>query len=364
MAAGGRLTPDRSVPSTGKPAAGRTTLSQVQRRRTQLWTISIVLIATIVAIVVLTLVGRGFLFEDLTLSALTVWIIGVLLVGLAIAFILYVLEKERNLRRLSEELVEEQITTASLGRMVEQEHETVTRLEELDRMKSDFIATVSHELRTPLTAIIGAAKTIARKGDRMDNEQHASLVEMVSRQGQRLFRLVDDVLTASRSDSGLMTPKRERVDLAATANLVIDDLRLAYPDDEREIMLQSDPPDARAWGDPDAVQQILANLVENAIKYSGEGAPIKVTVSESASEVVIEVADFGKGIPPEHFETIFERFRQVEPSDSRSAGGFGLGLFIVKSLVEVHRGTVDVTSEVDKGTTFRVSLPQRSERSE
>jgi signal transduction histidine kinase len=364
MAAGERLTPDRSVPSTGKPAAGRTTLSQVQRRRTELWTISIVLIATVVAIVVLTLVGRGFLFEDLTLSSLTVWIIGVLLVGLAIAFILYVLEIERNLRRLSDELVEEQVTTVSLARRVEQEHETVTRLEELDRLKSDFIATVSHELRTPLTAIIGAAKTIARKGNRMDPEQHASMVEMISRQGQRLFRLVDDVLTASRSDSELMTPKREHVDLAEAAQLVIDDLRHAYPDDEREITLESDPPDAHAWGDPDVVQQILANLVENAIKYAGNGAPIKVTVSESESEVILEVADSGKGIPPEHFDSIFERFRQVEPSDSRSAGGFGLGLFIVKSLVELHRGTVDVTSEVGKGTAFGVHLPQRSERSD
>jgi signal transduction histidine kinase len=363
MASGERLTTEGPASSPRK-TGGRTTLSQVQRRRTELWTISVILVATIVAILVLIVVGRGFLFEELTLSSLTIWIFGVLLVGLAIAFILYVFEKEKNLRQISEKLVEEQVTTASLARRVEEEHEMVTRLEEIDRMKSDFISTVSHELRTPLTAIIGAAKTIARKGDRMDPAQHGSLVEMISRQGQRLFRLVDDVLTASRSDSGRLTPKREHVDLEATARLAIDDLRQAYPEDERELTLKSVPPGAHAWGDPDAVQQILVNLIENAIKYAGEGAAISVLVSESESEAIMEVADAGRGISQEHVESIFERFSQVEPSDSRSAGGFGLGLFIVKNLVEVHRGTVDVESRLNKGTTFRIHLPQRSDRSE
>jgi signal transduction histidine kinase len=363
MASGERLTTEGPARSPGK-TAGRTTLSQIQRRRTELWAISLIIVATVVAILALVVVGRGFLFEELTLSSLTIWIFGVLLVGLAIAFILYVFEKERNLRRVSEKLVEEQVTIDSLERRVEEEHEMVTRLEEIDRMKSDFISTVSHELRTPLTAIIGAAKTIARKGDRMDSAQHGSLVEMISRQGQRLFRLVDDVLTASRSDSGLLTPKREHVDMEATARLVIDDLRQAYPEDEREMKLESVPPGAHAWGDPDSIQQILVNLIENAIKYAGEGAAIGVRVFESESDAIIEVADTGKGISQEHVESIFERFRQVEPSDSRSAGGVGLGLFIVKNLVEVHRGTVDVKSQLNKGTTFRVHLPQRSDRSE
>jgi signal transduction histidine kinase len=363
MASGERLTTEDPAPSPGK-TAGRTTLSQVQRRRTELWTISLILVATVVAVLVLIIVGRGFLFEELTLNSLTIWIVGVLLVGLAIAFILYVFEKEKNLRRISEKVVEEQVTIDSLERRVEEEHEMVTRLEELDRLKSDFIATVSHELRTPLTAIIGAAKTIARKGDRMDPAQHGSLVEMISRQGQRLFRLVDDVLTASRSDSGPVAPKREHVDLEVAARLVIDDLRHAYPEEDREITLDSLPPGAHAWGDPDSIQQILVNLVENAIKYAGDGAAISVRVSESESEAIIEVADAGKGISQEHVESIFERFRQVEPSDSRSVGGFGLGLFIVKNLVEVHRGTVDVQSELKKGTTFRIHLPQRSDRSD
>jgi signal transduction histidine kinase len=198
----------------------------------------------------------------------------------------------------------------------------------------------------------------------MDVEQHASLVEMISRQGQRLFRLVDDVLTASRSDSGLVAPKREHVDLEVCARLVIDDLRQAYPEDEREIALESVPPGAHAWGDPDSIQQILVNLIENAFKYAGEGAPVRVRVAESESEAIFEVADAGKGISAEHVKSIFERFRQVEPSDSRSAGGFGLGLFIVKNLVEVHRGTVDVTSEVEQGTTFTIHLPQRSDRAD
>ena len=359
MAAGERLETQSAAPDA-RNRPGNPTFSDLERRRVQLWAVSIVLVATVVGVIALLLSGRGFLFDALTLDSLTVWIIGVLLVGLLLAFILYVLEKERNLRRMSKVLIDEKVTSEALIREVEKDKERIARLEELDRLKSDFVATVSHELRTPLTAIIGAAKTIARKGDRMDAAQHSSLVDMIGRQGERLFRLVDDVLTAARIESGLSPPKREEVDLGEIGRTVVTDLRHAYPDDRRQIDLETIPPGATAWGDPDSIQQILANLIENAIKYSGPGARVLVRLQASSSEAILEVSDEGAGISPDHLKSIWDRFRQVEASETRSAGGFGLGLFIVKNLVESHRGTVDVASEVGKGTTFRVHLPQRA----
>jgi signal transduction histidine kinase len=359
MAAGERVG-DRPPATNARSQPGSPTFSDLERRRAQLWTVSIVLVATVVTVIALLIAGRGFLFEALTLDSLTVWIIGVLLVGLLLAFILYVLEKERNIRRMSQVLIDEKIAHDAMEREMERDKERIARLEELDRLKSDFVATVSHELRTPLTAIIGAAKTIARKGDRMDAAQHSSLVDMIGRQGERLFRLVDDVLTASRIESGLAPPRREQVDLEAAARTVVADLKHAYPDEKRGIDIEATPPGARAWGDADSIQQILANLIENAIKYSGPGARVIVRVSSTPNEAVLEVSDEGAGIAPDHLKSIFDRFRQVEASETRSAGGFGLGLFIVKNLVESHRGTVDVSSEVGKGTTFRIHLPQRA----
>ncbi|MFN2595247.1 MAG: sensor histidine kinase [Actinomycetota bacterium] len=246
------------------------------------------------------------------------------------------------------------------ARLFEAEREAVQRLEDLDRQKNEFVATVSHELKTPLTAIIGAAKTVSRKGPQMDADVHANFLAMIERQGYRLLRLVEDVLMTAHIESGGRRLKREHVDLTQTAEIVIEDLSQAKVSDGREVRLESNPTPVMAWCDPTAIQQILVNLIDNAFKYSPEGTPVDLRLFQMEEEVMIEVTDYGFGIPSEQLEAIFKRFRQVDSSSTRKVGGFGLGLYIVKSLIDAHRGWVDVESVVDKGTTFRVHLPMRS----
>lgn len=241
--------------------------------------------------------------------------------------------------------------------MFEQEREHVQRLEELDRLKSDFVASVSHELKTPLTAIIGAAKTVSR-GAGMDPDERAIFLEMIQRQGSRLLRLVEDVLTAARIESGGPRRRREKVDLRSVGELVVTDLSHTRQGEGRTITLETVPERPEAWGDLTSIQQILSNLVENACKYSSPGEPVEIRIVESPIETVIEVADRGPGIDPKHLQTIFERFRQADSSATRHVGGFGLGLYIVKNLVEEHRGAVEVESSAGKGTVFRVRLPR------
>lgn len=241
--------------------------------------------------------------------------------------------------------------------LFEQERESVQRLEDLDRQKSDFVATVSHELKTPLTAIIGSATTLSKRGDRMTPEQRTTFIEMIERQGQRLLRLVQDILTTAQIEAGAPKLRRELVDLRDAAEVIINDLRHSHPG--RQVNLESEPERPHLWGDLGAIQQILSNLVENALKYS-DGGQVDVQLKETLTETVVAVSDQGRGMSSDHLGTVFDRFRQVDQSSTRSKGGVGLGLYIVKSLVEAHNGDIKVESEEGKGTTFSVLLPKRS----
>lgn len=228
-------------------------------------------------------------------------------------------------------------------------------------MKSDFVATVSHELKTPLTAIIGAAKTLSKRGPSMQPDQQALFMDMIERQGNRLLRLVDDVLTAARLETGQQAMKREHLDLRALAQAVREELSLTEVGKERTIDIVCEPAQPMVWGDRTAVQQMMVNLTENALKYSPVDKPVRVTVVELPSESVLEFMDEGLGMNEQQLADIFERFRQLDQSSTRPVGGFGLGLYIVKNLVNGHHGDIEVESEVGKGTTFRIRLPNRAE---
>jgi signal transduction histidine kinase len=322
-------------------------LSELDKRRTQLWSTSLFVVTAITLVIALLALGGNLLPSELRLENLSSWIIVVLVGGLALAFLIYVLEKERSLRRMSRMLIEER--------------EKIVLLQETDRLKSDFVATVSHELKTPLTAIIGAAKTVGRRGGTMSEEQHAKFMDMIERQGTRLLRLVEDVLDTSRIESGGPHLRREHVDLRSVAENVIEDLVNTHLGEGREVVLLTRPEHPRTWGDPTALQQVLGNLVENALKYSTDGTKVVVSVTETPTESILQVSDEGQGISPEQIRTIFDRFRQADATPARGSGGFGLGLYIVKNLVATHRGDVEVESEVGKGSTFRVRLPKRAE---
>ena len=246
---------------------------------------------------------------------------------------------------------------AELERALAERDATIARLEELDRLKNDFVATVSHELRTPITSMIGAAKTLLRGGEQMTQEERTSFLHMLERQGDRLLRLTQGVLAGAQIEAGAEPPRRERIDLASLVREVAADL-LEGRGGSHEVKVTTEPDEPVAWGNPTAIRQIMSNLVENALKYSPKGSKVRVGVFDLSSETLLEVSDNGPGIEAAEIGTIFERFKQME-SSSRS-GGFGLGLYIVKALVEQHRGTIEVESEPGAGTTFRVRLPQRS----
>ena len=248
----------------------------------------------------------------------------------------------------------------SNARLFEQERETVKRLQELDSMKDDFVAMVSHELRSPLTAIIGAAKTLGRPEIEMGAEQRADFLEMICRQADKMLHLAEDFLTAARMEEGTPKLRREQIDLQSVAEQVVGDLKLSAVGRGRHLAVTAVPSHPQVWGDPQGVRQVLSNLVENALKYSSQEAPVRVRVRELPTEAVLEVCDEGKGIPEDQVETIFERYRQVQDNGTRSIQGVGLGLFITKRLVEAHRGSIEVESREGEGSTFRVHLPVRS----
>jgi two-component system, OmpR family, sensor histidine kinase KdpD len=494
------------------------TLSDVDRRRTQLWSVSLFVVGMLMAVIAILLLGEEWLPEDIRLENLSSWVFGVLIGGLLLAFLIYVVEKERSLRRLTKLLVEERVRSTTLStwvselsalsevgkalnatlrveevfrlilgssldllganegaimlmndskkeleiasykgpreeemkertvlldetimgevaekqqplllhadeirqrdgdfldgvqsamcvplvrrdellgvlsvhetegkkvfteldlnaleffaehaaiaignaRLFQSERETIARLEELDRLKSDFVATVSHELKTPLTAIIGGAKTVGSRGSRMSPEQHSSFMRMIERQGTRLLRLVEDVLTASRIESGLPRLTRQLVDLKKLIDSVVEDLVHSMQERRQDIIVYMDRESPQAWGDPTALHQIINNLVENALKYSDVGSKVTVSAGESAHEAVVEVSDEGQGISPDQLSSIFDRFRQADSLAASNVTGFGLGLYIVKNLVEAHWGEVEVESEIGQGSTFRVRFPKRA----
>lgn len=236
------------------------------------------------------------------------------------------------------------------------EKKQIEHMEEVDRMKTEFIATISHELRTPLTSIIGCAKTIRVRNEALNDSQRNEFLVMIERQGERLLQMIEQVLSASRIESGAAIFKREALDLTAIVTEIVKGFEGAGVSNPIEV---EGPPNVVVYADQVAVEQILSNLIENARKYSEPNKPIKVRLMDLPGEAVLEVADEGYGISEEALPSIFERFRQLDQSATRTVGGVGLGLYIVKNLVEGCGGRITVESEQGKGSVFRVVFPKR-----
>jgi signal transduction histidine kinase len=244
----------------------------------------------------------------------------------------------------------------SNARLFQIEREHVARLLEVDRLKSEFVATVSHELRTPLTSILGSASTLRKKVTTMPPEQRDQFLSMIDRQGKRLLRLIEDILFASRIEAGEHVLHPEPCDLAELAQEVVDNLR-SRPGAERLRLLINDSSRTTVFADPMAVQQILFNLTENALKYAPGEDPIDVEIHPGRREALVVVADHGPGIDGGELPTIFERFRQVDQSITRRSSGVGLGLYIVRNLVEGLDGRIWCDSEPGLGCRFSFTLP-------
>ena len=223
-------------------------------------------------------------------------------------------------------------------------------------MKTDFVSTVSHELRTPLAAIYGAAMTLQRSDVVLAETQREGLLSVVASESERLARIVNDVLWASRLDSGVMDVSIESCDALVLAEAVTAAARTHLPAgiDLAVEAPASLPPVA---ADPDKVRQVLVNLVDNAIKYSPDGGDVRVRLSAGEHALRFVVSDEGLGIPVSERGRIFEKFFRLDPDLTRGVGGTGLGLYICRELVRRMHGRIWVESGEGRGSTFVVELP-------
>ncbi|MEL6901589.1 MAG: ATP-binding protein, partial [Cyanobacteria bacterium J06606_4] len=246
-------------------------------------------------------------------------------------------------------------------------------------MKDEFVSVVSHELRTPLTSVHGSLKLLATGRLGTLTEQGEDLLAIALQNTERLTRLLNDVLDLERMSSGhaTFTPTicavPDMLQSAADAmqamadeyNIVlkikIHPAKANFPTGRAEVSAQTTSPTAEqpfnVWADPDQVMQALTNLLSNAIKFSPRGETVWLTARKLDQKVEFSVKDFGRGIPSDKLETIFERFQQVDTSDARERGGTGLGLAICREIIQQHQGRIWVKSIHGKGSSFYFTLP-------
>lgn len=231
----------------------------------------------------------------------------------------------------------------------------VTREQRIERMRSDFVANASHELRTPLTSLLGFIETLmgAAKNDSAAREKFLPLMR---EQASRMKRLIDELLSLSRIEMNAHIRPEGKADLRRVAESVVDSL--APVAKESKIALRLEISDALSTaGDADELTQVIANLIENAIKYSPANTQVTIAGRVENGQAVVSIADQGPGIAAEHIPRLTERFYRVNVQQSRSRGGTGLGLAIVKHILNRHRGRLVIESELGRGSVFTVRLP-------
>ena len=224
--------------------------------------------------------------------------------------------------------------------------------------KDQFLATISHELRTPLNAIMGWTSLV--RGGGLDEETTQQALEVIERNARVQAQLIEDLLDVSRIISGNFRLEFGEIDLCAIVRATMLTLQPQIQDKQLDVQLdlQAVP---ELCGDPTRLQQVVWNLLSNALKFTPAHQQMRVFTRRTDDRVILEVSDDGQGIAPDVIPHIFDRFRQADGSTTRRHGGLGLGLAIVRHIVELHHGNVEVRSDgVGLGTTFTVSLPMRS----
>lgn len=447
---------------------------QIQRARWQLWAVTFAILGSLAAVVVFVSSGS----QDVRTDALPQGTLRVALLGLIAAFVLYAIDRERNLRRLGDRLTEEQIESTKLNTRLhylselQRERDTnaalldgaadgiavvdkdlrllrfntamrslsgrapsrvlgglssvvlqfstgdgtkldgdayplaavlaegtsrpatelmlrqpdggqrwvsatfspildpetsqpilalailrdISAQKEIDQMQRDFVWIVSHELRAPLTAIRGFAKTLVVKDQELSPQTRREFLITVNEQAERLARLVDDLLQVSRIES-----KRVRVEWTEVAlGRMVPDLIGQFHSKwgSRRILVDLDPQLPALRADHAKLEEIFINLIDNAVKYSPDHTPIRITATTSGEEVEVAIADRGFGIAPEDAANLFQKFQRITTNETRDIAGTGLGLYIVKGLVEAHGGRVWVTSTPGAGSTFTFTVPR------
>ena len=233
----------------------------------------------------------------------------------------------------------------------------ITERRKVERMRKDFVGNVSHELKTPVTSIKGFTETLL-DGAIDDTETNREFVEIIDKEADRLKRVIQDLLELSRLEGKQVKLNFKPEDLSSIIRSTVQNLSGQIKSKNLNVQIELPEKTVIAAVDRDIVEQILVNLVDNAVKYSPAGGVIEIAVEEREKDVVVRVRDTGMGIPPEDIGRVFERFYRVDKTRSRDQGGKGLGLSIVKHLVDIHGGTVGVTSKQGEGSEFFFALPK------
>jgi PAS domain S-box-containing protein len=258
--------------------------------------------------------------------------------------------------KIAREITERKLAEARLQAALRQAQEARTQAEEASRLKDEFLATVSHELRTPLTSMMGWIGML-RRGV-LVGETASKALETIDRNVKSQAQLIEDLLDISRIVSGKMHVELKAIDPSTVINAAVDAIRPAAEAKGIRLQLITDPSTGPVWADSERLQQVIWNLISNAVKFTQRGGRVQIELERVDDNVEITVTDNGKGIKPEFLPFVFDRFSQADGTTTRAHGGLGVGLSIVKSIVELHGGTARATSEGEgKGTSVTVSLP-------
>jgi PAS domain S-box-containing protein len=236
----------------------------------------------------------------------------------------------------------------------------VSERREVERLKKEFVSTVSHELRTPLTSIRGSLTLLNVGALGALPDQAKKVVGIAERNTIRLITLINDILDIEKLESGKLDMVFDTIPLSNVMER--SDQAVHAFADQNGIRLEFQPTAARVYADGDRLVQVLVNLISNAVKFSPKGAAVTVTVEELPNWVEVKVIDRGRGIPAKYKNLLFQRFQQVEASDSRKKGGTGLGLAICKGIIEAHNGNIGVESEEGQGSVFWFRIPPATQR--
>jgi len=237
-----------------------------------------------------------------------------------------------------------------------EEQRARAQAEEASRLKDEFLATVSHELRTPLTAFLGYAQLLQSR--KRDEAYLARTLDKMVQSARAQAQLIEDLLDVSRIVTGKLRIERKSLDLTTVINAAVDTVRPAIEARALHLDISLDPAAAAVLGDASRLQQVVWNLVSNATKFTPVGGALAIRLVRLGNQAVLTVTDTGQGIDPAFLPYVFDRFRQADSTSTRAFGGLGLGLAIVRHLVELHGGGVQASSAgEDQGATFTVFLP-------
>ena len=245
-----------------------------------------------------------------------------------------------------------------LGELVDNINDMSLKISQAEKIQQEFISSVSHELRTPLTNIKSYAETIVDTGDELPPELRSNFMNVIISEADRMTRIVQDLLTLSKIDYGKMEMNISRFPFLKAVQNVYDAAKLNAEQNHHHTMTltcEGDIPDVN--GDRERIEQVITNIVSNAVKYTPDGGKIDMTVGTSGKNVFVRVADNGIGIPEKDLPRLFDRFYRVDKARSRESGGTGLGLSIAQEILNQHKGSIEISSEYGKGTSVLITMP-------